>query len=196
MKIVAISRGSEELKRVLRIAKREDVVLRAPAGETALLSLIDDFDYEIGAQRQNKKLMAFLEERFRRARKEKGIPLEEVERRLGLPPRLQNQRAAKDGDSRPMKTIAVSRRLPAILTLLEEARAENIILKAPDDSEYSLTAIHDGDWVAASRRRSEAVMAYVDDLGKQGKLPPLEVVFVQNLRQGSAGKANVPKKRI
>jgi hypothetical protein len=84
MKTFAVTNRSRELKRLLKVAKREDVVLRTPDGDEFVLSLIDDFDYELSRQRQNEKLMAFLDERARQARKEKGIPLEEVKRRLGV----------------------------------------------------------------------------------------------------------------
>jgi len=57
--------------------------------------MTNDFDYEIAQQRRNKKLMAFLDKRFREARREKGIPLEEVERQLGLAPRKARRANAK-----------------------------------------------------------------------------------------------------
>jgi hypothetical protein len=46
--------------------------------------LVGDFDYEIARQRRNKRLMAFLDKSFHAARQEKGIPLAEVKRLLGL----------------------------------------------------------------------------------------------------------------
>jgi hypothetical protein len=66
------------------MAKQEDLVLRTRDGDEFILSVIDSFEQEIALQRQNKKLMTFLDERFRKARQEKGIPLEEVQRQLGL----------------------------------------------------------------------------------------------------------------
>jgi hypothetical protein len=44
-------------------------------------SAVDEFDLEIARTRQNKELMAFLEER---AKEPATISLEEVERELGL----------------------------------------------------------------------------------------------------------------
>ncbi|MBY0524818.1 MAG: hypothetical protein K2R98_15545 [Gemmataceae bacterium] len=84
MKSVPITNRSQELKRLLQMAKREDVVLQTPEGDEFILQLVDDFDYELARQRGNKKLMAFLDERLRQARKEPNIPLEEVEQQLGL----------------------------------------------------------------------------------------------------------------
>ncbi len=84
MKTIVVTNRSRELKRLLEIAKQEDLVLRTRDGEEFMLSAVDGFAQEIALQRQNQKLMAFLDQRFREARQEKGIPLEEVKRRLGL----------------------------------------------------------------------------------------------------------------
>jgi hypothetical protein len=84
MKTVTVTNRSREMKTVLRLAKKEAVVVRTPDGDEFMLSWIDDFDHEIAAQRRNQKLMAFLDRRFRQARQEQGIPLKEVERSLGL----------------------------------------------------------------------------------------------------------------
>ncbi|MBI4787496.1 MAG: hypothetical protein HY782_10670 [Chloroflexi bacterium] len=43
-----------------------------------------DFEEEIKTTRANKKLMRFLEKRCEHAKKQKLIPIEEVEKRLGL----------------------------------------------------------------------------------------------------------------
>jgi hypothetical protein len=84
MKKVAITNRSRELKHLLEIAKQEDVVMRTPEGDEFMLSAIDDFDHEIAQQRRSKKLMAFLDERFRQARQQPGIPLKQVRKQLGL----------------------------------------------------------------------------------------------------------------
>lgn len=174
--MIAISRCPEELQRILTAAEKQDLVLRAPKGDELLLSLIDDFDYEIAAQRRNPKLMAFLKERFRRARKKKGIPLQEVRRRLGL---LSNSQPASRRRQRPvLMTIDVSKRSQPLLDLLEQGRSDDVILKA-NRCECFVAAIPDGDYMAANRRRSEVVMAYLDEQGDRGDLPPLEVVFLR-----------------
>jgi hypothetical protein len=84
VKTITVTNRSRELKRLLEIAKDEDLVLRTPEGDEFVLSVIDDFEQEIALQRQNKKLMAFLDVRFRQARQHKSIPLEEVKRQLGV----------------------------------------------------------------------------------------------------------------
>lgn len=183
MRTVAI-RWSPQVRRIVKLAQKEDVVLRSIEGDQVLLSLIDEFDYEVAAQRRNKRLMAFLKERFRRARKEKGIPLEEVRRRLGLPNRSANGLAggkeSKAAQARPShETVNVSRRSLTILNLLKQARSEELILKTTDGNEYALAAFHEGDHLDAKRRLSDVVMAYLDQLD-QSRLPPLQVVFVRD----------------
>ena len=86
MKTIALTKPSRDIRRLLDVAKNEDVVIELPDGELFMLSPVDDFEYEIAQQRKKKKLTAFLEKRFSDARQEKGIPLEEAERLLGLPP--------------------------------------------------------------------------------------------------------------
>jgi hypothetical protein len=100
MKTIAISRRSRMVRRLLELAEvEEDIVLRTADGNMYLLSMVDDFAYEIARQRRNKKLMAFLKKRFEQAREEKGIPLEEVERRLGL-----NEGPSHDAEKSRRKT--------------------------------------------------------------------------------------------
>ena len=87
MRTIALKNPSNDVKRLLAVAKNEDVVVEAPGGEKFILSPMDDFDYEIVRQRQNKKLMAFLGKRFKEARQGKGIPLQEAFLQLGLKPK-------------------------------------------------------------------------------------------------------------
>ena len=84
MKTVNISKQAKTINALLEKARDEDLIVQAADGTEYLLSLIDDFDREIAQQRHSEKLMAFLDERFRQAKKEKGISLEEVKRQLGL----------------------------------------------------------------------------------------------------------------
>jgi hypothetical protein len=77
---------------LLQQARKADVIVRAADGTEYMITLIDDFDRELAAQRRNEKLMAFLDER---ARSTEWIPLEEVERRLGLSPQRKNGKKPK-----------------------------------------------------------------------------------------------------
>ena len=84
MKSVNVPKQAKTINALLEEARHEDVIVKASDGTEFLLSAIEDFDQEIAQQRRNKKLMTFLDERFRRARQAKGISLEEVKRQLGL----------------------------------------------------------------------------------------------------------------
>lgn len=84
MKTIVVSNRSREMKKLLKLAKQQDIVVKTPTGEEFVLSAVDDLEYEISRQRRNKKLMAFLDRRFRAARREKGIPLAIVKQKLGL----------------------------------------------------------------------------------------------------------------
>jgi hypothetical protein len=98
MKTIAIKKHSKMMDHVLKLAKAEDVIVQTLEGDEFLVVAIDDFDREIVRQRANKELMSFLDKRFRDARQEKGIPLDEVTKRLGLKP------ASKDtARSKPRK---------------------------------------------------------------------------------------------
>jgi len=94
MKTIAIKKRSKMMDQVLKQAKAEDVVVQTLDGDEFLVVANDAFDREIVRQRANKELMAFLDNRFRKARHEQGIPLEEVTRRLGI-------KTASKGSARP-----------------------------------------------------------------------------------------------
>ena len=87
MKTIVLKKPSKDMKRLLEIAKNEDIVVELPDGELFMVSPIDDFEYEIARQRKNKKLMTFLEKRFNEARQEKGIPLDESFQQLDAKPK-------------------------------------------------------------------------------------------------------------
>jgi hypothetical protein len=84
MKTIRVTNRSKAINALLAKARKEDVILKASDGSEFMVTAIDDFDHEIAAQRQNKKLMAYLDGVAKAAKKSESIPLEEVERRLGL----------------------------------------------------------------------------------------------------------------
>ena len=89
MKTVTVSKRSRAVQALLDQAREEDVVVRADDGTQFVIRAIDDFGREIEAQRRNKKLMAYLD---KCAQATEWIPLAEVERELGLPPRKSSKR--------------------------------------------------------------------------------------------------------
>jgi len=81
MKTVFVPKRAKSINELLKQAARQNVILRAEDGKEFILAEMDDFDREIELARQNKALMKYLDERG----KEKAtIPLEELERELGL----------------------------------------------------------------------------------------------------------------
>lgn len=79
MKTVRVPKQSRSINALLKEAQDEDVLVCAADGSEFLLTPVDDFELEVARTRQNKKLMAFLEER---ARQTETIPLHEVRRML------------------------------------------------------------------------------------------------------------------
>ena len=65
MKAIAVSKNSPTLRQVLDLAGEENVVLKTSEGRRFVLAEIDDFEEELAQQRENKELMAFLDERSR-----------------------------------------------------------------------------------------------------------------------------------
>ncbi len=80
MKTVEVNSRSQVLNGLLRQARKQNLVLRAPDGREFVLAEIDDFCREIELTRENKKLMAFLD---RRGREKATISFAEAKRRLG-----------------------------------------------------------------------------------------------------------------
>lgn len=81
MKTIKVSKQAKGINTLLRQARRENLILKAPDGDEFILAEIDDFNREIELTRQNKKLMKFLD---LRARQTRTIPLKEVKVKLGL----------------------------------------------------------------------------------------------------------------
>jgi len=52
---------------VLKLASKENIILRTLDGREFILAEVDDFDKEIELTRQNQELMKFLEERSKEA---------------------------------------------------------------------------------------------------------------------------------
>jgi len=88
---------SERLNGLLKKARREDLILQSADGEQFVLARVtdmqafyvgssDDFEQEVVTARKNKRLMKFLDERGAARETGKGIPFDEVRRRLGSSP--------------------------------------------------------------------------------------------------------------
>ena len=81
MKTVTIPRRAKGINALLEQARRRNLILRSADEHEFILAELDDFDREIELTRQNKELMALLDQR---AKQTKTIPLDEVKAELGL----------------------------------------------------------------------------------------------------------------
>ena len=66
-----------------------------------------------------------------------------------------------------MKIINVSPHARSIKQLLEQASADNIILRAPDGREFVLAEIDDFNREIELARQSDRLMKFLDELGTQ-----------------------------
>jgi hypothetical protein len=81
MKTIKTSHRSKSVQSLLKLALRENVVLRSPEGHEFILAEVHDFDREIELTRQNRALMKFLDARGRQT---ETVSLQEARNRLGL----------------------------------------------------------------------------------------------------------------
>jgi len=83
MKIVELADSEGTLRDVLELARSETVILRQPDNVDLVLAPVDGFDLEVELLRRNPEFMAYLDEL---SEQDATIPLDEVERQLGLKP--------------------------------------------------------------------------------------------------------------
>ena len=81
MKTIKISKQAKTVNALLKKARQEGVILRAPDGNEFILAEIDDFNREIELTRGNKRLMKLLDGR---AKQKAAVSLEEAKKRLGI----------------------------------------------------------------------------------------------------------------
>jgi hypothetical protein len=65
LKTVELTAIAPPLAELLDLAGEDNIVLRTPEGREFVLAEVDDFDTEIALVRENKELMALLEDRSR-----------------------------------------------------------------------------------------------------------------------------------
>ena len=81
MKTIKVSKQAKTVNALLKKARPEGVILRAPDGNEFILAEIDDFNREIELTRQNKRLMKLLDNRVKQ---KASVSLEEAKKRLGI----------------------------------------------------------------------------------------------------------------
>jgi hypothetical protein len=81
VRTVTISRRARGINALLQQARRHNLIIRSPDGHEFILAEVDDFDREIELTRQNKQLMALLDQRAKQTR---TVPLKEAKQQLGI----------------------------------------------------------------------------------------------------------------
>lgn len=75
-----------------------------------------------------------------------------------------------------MKTINVSPQATEVNSLLEQAREEDILVRAADGTEFMVSAVDDFDYEVARTRQNAKLMAMLDERAKTEKTISLEDV--------------------
>lgn len=79
MRTIELLDEPPSINEVLKLAGKEDIILRSLDGQEFVLAEIDDFNREIELTRQNQRLMKFLEER---SKETKTFTLKQVKQQL------------------------------------------------------------------------------------------------------------------
>jgi len=75
-----------------------------------------------------------------------------------------------------MKIITIPPQAAEVEALLEQARDEDILVRAADGTEFMVTAVDDFDHEIARTRRNAKLMAMLDERAKQAATLPLDEV--------------------
>jgi hypothetical protein len=75
-----------------------------------------------------------------------------------------------------MKTITVPPQAVEVNAILSQARDEDVLVRTADGGEFMLTAIDDFDEEIVRTRRSDKLMALLDQRARQSETIPLDDV--------------------
>ncbi len=75
-----------------------------------------------------------------------------------------------------MKTVTIPERAVEVRKFLDQARNEDILVRAPDGREFVVTAIDDFDGELARTRRNTEFMALLDERARQSRTVPMDYV--------------------
>ncbi len=75
-----------------------------------------------------------------------------------------------------MKTITIPPQATDVNALLEQARDEDILLRAADGREFMVSAVDEFDHEIARTRRNAKLMAVLEQRAKQAQVVPLDEV--------------------
>jgi uncharacterized protein (DUF1501 family) len=75
-----------------------------------------------------------------------------------------------------MKTITISAEATEVNALLEQARQEDLLVRAADGSEFMLVAVEGFDQEIARTRQNSRLMDLLDERARQTETVPLDEV--------------------
>jgi hypothetical protein len=75
-----------------------------------------------------------------------------------------------------MKTVTIPPQAAEVNALLEQARDEDLLVRAADGTEFMVTAVEDFDHEIARTRQNAKLMALLDERAKQTQTVPLDEV--------------------
>lgn len=81
MKVIELTKSENSLQELLKIARRETVILRQANQQGYVLAPIDETDLEVEVLRNNKEFMAYLDQL---SKQKATLSLEDVEKELDL----------------------------------------------------------------------------------------------------------------
>jgi prevent-host-death family protein len=98
MKTVDLAKATASLRKYAEQADREVVVVTRRGKPMAAVVPVEDYDLESLSLSTNPKFLEIIAESRRSLKREGGIPIEEVRRRLGIPKARPSRQAAKKRD--------------------------------------------------------------------------------------------------
>jgi len=78
-----------------------------------------------------------------------------------------------------MKTVRVPSQATDVLALLDQARDEDLLVRASDGTEFVLSAVDDFQYEIARTRQNAKLMALLDERTRQDQTIPLNEVKQQ-----------------
>jgi len=81
MKIINLDQSNLTVVKLIELAEQDNLILRKPDGKEFVLSVVDDWDAEVEALRQNQEFMEILKSR---SGSTKRLSLLEARKRLGI----------------------------------------------------------------------------------------------------------------
>ncbi|MBI2826458.1 MAG: hypothetical protein HYX69_17410 [Planctomycetia bacterium] len=75
-----------------------------------------------------------------------------------------------------MKTVTIPAQAAEIISLLDQAREEDVLVRTADGTEYLVTIVDEFDAEVARTRQNARLMALLDERARQSETIPLDEV--------------------